>query len=524
MARRHVSMNEIVEIIYQWHQGNTIKGIKKSLGFDRKTIRRYIFMASQLGVTKGNPFPDEQELIRGLGILSRSSSLYETPAIDSIGIYRDQISHWLEEKDMTAKQVWRLLKEEQGLAVGYSSIKRYLKSEFNFGAPKVTVRIETPAAQEAQVDFGYAGLMTDPDTGKARRAWAFIMTLSYSRHRFVRFVFRLDSATWLDCHQRAFEFFGGVPGTIILDNLKTGVAKPDIYDPTLHFAYADLERHYGFVADPAKVRSPKLKGKVERVVPVVRKHLLAGRSFKDICEANQRALSWCKDEIGKEVHGTTKRRPYPVFLEEEKPLLKSLPEEPFEIPLWKECTVHPDHHVVFDRSYYSLPTRYIGKKVWVRGTPKLVHIFYQHELIKTHPRSGYPGKWVTDETDYPLEKLAYLMATPTYCRKKAADFGPQTEKLICQILSDHAMRNLRKAQAILRLGEKYGQELERASERALAFGNHRYKSLKIILEKGLCKPEASPPVSPLSPLGQSFLRPTTYFSPSEIRGGGEVHP
>jgi len=517
MARRKIEMNEIIEIVYQWHQGNTIKGIKSSLKFDRKTIRKYISLAEQLGVRRGEPFPDEQELIKRLRALSRSPALYETPAIDSIGLHRDKISHLLEEKEMTAKQIWRLLEEEHKLGVGYSSVKRYLKKEFHLGTPKVTVRIETLPGQEAQVDYGYAGLMYDPVMQKTRRAWAFIMSLSYSRHRFVRFVFRMDSSSWIDCHMRAFQFFGGVPATIVLDNLKTGVIKPDIYDPTLHFAYADLERHYGFVADPAKVRCPKMKGKVERVVPVVRKHLLAGRCFKDINEANTRALSWSRDEIGQEVHGTIKKMPYPVFLEEEKSSLKLLPDEPFEIPLWKECSVHPDHHVVFDRSYYSLPTRYIGKKVWVRGTQKLAQIFYQHELIKTHPRSKYPGKRITDETDYPPEKLAYLMATPTYCRKKASEYGPHTEKLICKILSDHAMRNLRKAQGILRLGEKYGKELEQASERALAFGNYRYKSLKTILEKELCKPEDAPCGTSLSPMGESFLRPATYFTP-------EVHP
>ena len=514
MARRHIGMNEIVEIIYHWHQGNTIKGIQRSLKFARKTIRKYIQMAQQVGVSRGAPFPNEQELIKGLGLLSHSPSLYETPAIDSIGLYRDQISHWLKDKDITAKQIWRLLREEHELSVGYSTVKRYLRREFDLGAPHVTVRIETPPGQQAQVDFGYAGLMYDPATKRQRRAWAFLMTLSYSRHRFVRFVFRMDSPTWIDCHIRAFEFFGGVPTTIVLDNLKPGVIKPDIYDPTLNRAYADLERHYGFVADPAKVGSPKMKGKVERVVPVVRQHLLAGRSFKDIIEANQRALSWTRNEIGQEVHGTTKRRPYPVFLEEEKSSLKPLPAQPFEIPLWKECTVHPDHHVVFDSSYYSLPTRYIARKVWVRGTQKVVQIFYQHELIKTHRKAKYPGERLTDLSDYPPEKLAYLMATPTYCRRKASEYGPFTEKLIGEILSEHAMRNLRKAQGILRLGEKYGQkELEQACERALAFGNYRYKSIKTILERGLSKPEDAPSVSPLSPLGKSFLRPVNYFSP-----------
>jgi len=259
MARRNVEMNEIIEIIYHWHQGNTIKGIKRSLQFDRKTIRKYIHMAQQLGVRREDPLPEEQELIRKLRSLSRAPSLYETPAMDSIGIYRDQISQWLEHEDITAKQIWRLLKEEHELPVSYCSVKRYLRREFNRETPMATVRIETPPGQQAQVDFGYARLMYDPVSERQRRAWAFIMTLSYSRHRFVRFVFRMDAATWIDCHIRAFEFFQGVPASVILDNCKPGVLKADIYDPTLNRAYADLERHYGFVADPAKVGSPKLK-------------------------------------------------------------------------------------------------------------------------------------------------------------------------------------------------------------------------------------------------------------------------
>jgi len=517
MARRKVAMNEIVEIIYHWHQGSSIKGIQRSLKFARKTIRNYIHMAQQVGVSREEPFPDEQELIRGLRSLSRAPSLYETPAIDSLAPYRDQIRQWLKGEDITAKQIWRLLKEEHGLSVGYSTVKRYLRKEFAVGTPTITVRIETPPGQQAQVDFGYAGLMYDPISERQRRAWAFIMTLSSSRHRFVWFVFRMDAPTWIDCHIRAFQHFDGVPATIVLDNLKPGVIKADIYDPTLNRAYADLERHYGFVADPAKVRAPKMKGKVERMVPVVRQHLLAGRFFRDITEANQRALPWSKHEIGQEIHGTTKRRPYQVFLEEEKSTLKALPAEPFEIPLWKECTVHPDHHVVFDRAYYSLPTRYIGKKVWVRGTQKLVRIFSHHELIKTHRKARYPGERVTDLSDYPPEKLAYLMATPSYCRAKAAEYGPHTEQLIRIILSEHAMRNLRKAQGILRLAEKHGhQEMERACERALSFGNYHYRSIKTILERGLSMPEDAPPAPPLSPLGQRFLRPAASFSP-EVR-------
>ena len=504
-------MNEVVETIYQWHKKMKVQHISQSLGLDRKTVRKYVGMARSVGVDQGGPAPDEQELVGKLrDLMNGQGPAYEKPALDLIVPHKGEIEEWLKDKNMTAKQVWRLLQETHGITIGYSTTKRYLRSAFSFGRTKATVRLETPPGQEAQVDFGYAGLMYDPETERKRRAWAFIMTLSASRHKFVRFVFHQDTPAWLDCHERALAFFGGVPQRIILDNLKSGILKSDIYDPTVNRAYADMERHYGFVADPAKVATPEHKGKVERAVPIVRGQLLAGRIFKDINEANERALHWCKDEIGMEVHGTTKKKPYPTFLAEEKAHLAALPPTPFERSLWKECTVHPDHHVVFDKSYYSLPTRFIGKKIWAKGTKKMVELFLNHERVKVHPRSHTPGRWVTDQTDYPPEKLAFLMATPTWCRKKAAEFGPYTEALITAVLREGAMKNLRKAQAILRLAEKYSGEIEKVAERALSYGNIRYRAIKTMLENGIAT-EQTTHQALLSELGQRFLRPPAYF-------------
>ena len=515
-------MNEIVEMIYQWHQGARFKAIQRSLGFDRNTIRKYVRLAQTAGVQQGGPFPEEGELVRRMKEVQAPALFRDTPGQDQIAPYRKWIDGLLRESEakkeqITAKQIWRLFCEKTGLPIGYCTMKRYLRAQFQWGSPPVTVRLEVEPGSQVQVDFGGAGRMVDPETGKLRRAWAFIMTLSYSRHRFVRFVFRQDSPTWIDCHIRAFEFFQGVPATIVLDNLKSGVLKPDIYDPVLNRAYAELERHYGFVADPAKVGLARHKGKVERNVPVVRQHLLAGRSFRDIDETNERAVIWCRKEIGMEIHGTTKRRPFEVFQSEEAACLKPLPPEAFERPLWKKCTVHPDHHIVFDRSYYSLPTRFIGREVWARGGRQLVRILLDEQLIKTHPRALRPGTWRTDLCDYPPEKLAYLMPAPAHCRSKAARIGPHTEAFIREILGDHAMRNLRKAQAILRLAEKYGPAaMETAAQRALTFGNFQYRSLKTILEKGWLRADDPPQLSlPLSPLGQRFLRPPEYFGPSK---------
>jgi transposase len=513
MARRDIPMNEVVETIYQWHKGSKVQKISQSLDLDRKTIRKYLGMARSLGIERECPLPDEQLLIAKLkGLLDTQKAAHEKPVFDLVAGYRDAIKEWFEDPYMTGKQVWRLLKEVHGIKVGYTTVKRYLRKEFSYGKPAVTIRMETPPGLEAQVDFGYVGLMVDPKTQRKRKTWAFIMTLSYSRHKYVRFVFRQDIPSWLDCHQRAFLFFGGVPERIVLDSLKSGVIKPDIYDPTMNYAYANLERHYGFIADPAKVRTPEHKGKVERTVPIVRKHLLAGRVFKDITEANERALTWCRDEIGMEVHGTTKKKPYPSFLAEEKSFLRPLPAALFETPLWKKCTVHSDHHIIFEQSYYSLPTRYIGEEVWAKGIQKVVEIYLDHERIKVHPRAQNPGTWMTDQTDYPPDKLAFLLATPAYCRKKAAEYGPHTETLMNAILRENAVRNLRKGQAILRLAEKYPGEIEKVSERALLYGNTQYKSIRTMLEKGMTDSVVhETTTAPLSEMGQRFLRSPSYF-------------
>lgn len=509
-------MNEVMEILYQWHQGAGIKGITRSLGYDRKTVRRYVHAGLDAGLKRGEPFPDEQELVGRLkDVLEKSAVVRQAPAKESLGLYRDEIANLLEEKDMTAKQVMRLLVERHALKVSYASVLRYIGDEFNLGKPEVTVHLETEPGDEAQVDFGYVGRMLDPESGKDRKTWCFVMTLSHSRHRFVRFVFRQDSPTWIDCHIRAFEFFHGVVKWVVMDNLKSGVVKPDLYDPRIHRAYADLERHYDFAADPAGVRRPKHKGKVERSIPVVRKHLLAGRKFADIRDANERALTWCRFEIGNEPHGTTKLKPYDAFISEEKQYLKPLPKAPFDIPIWKECTVHPDHHIVFENSFYSLPTRFIGEKVWARGTSKTVQVFLNHQLIKTHSRTMEPGKWVTDKTDYPPEKLAYLMCTPASCLARAAEYGSQTQALIKEILKAGGHRAMRKAQAVLRLGLKWGADLEKASDKALSYGNTEYRSIRSMLEKGLLSTEAPAASADLSDLGQSFLRESSYYSGEE---------
>ena len=359
---------------------------------------------------------------------------------------------------------------------------------------KYTVHLLTSPGQEAQVDFGYVGLMKS-EAGISRKTYAFVMSLSHSRYRYVEFVFSQDQVTWAQLHINAYQFFGGVPLRIVLDNLKAGVLKPNIYDPTLNETYSELSRFYGFAIDPAKIFKPEHKGKVERSVRIVKEQLIAGRSYADISYANTEAMRWCKFEISHRICSSMGKTPIDVFEQEEKPQLLPLPSGFFDIPEWSVAKIHRDHHFVVKGNFYSVPTRYISNEINVRIGLKTVSAYYQNKIIKTHPRNYGKGQWITDQKDYPESALYHLENTSAICLELATSIGHATYQIIqCSVKSDTKV-GLRKAQAILRLAEKYSKErLEAACLRASKYDNYTYNSLCNILSNELDKIKTpSPP-------------------------------
>lgn len=517
MARREIRMEELVEVLSQWHAGRRINQIKRSVGIARKTIRKYIKLAQNCGFSRDKEIQDYPYYLEMAGRIQKElrTPLDSSPSYKKTALYQSTIEKLLSKKYMTPKQVCRILKRDYEYKLSYSSFNRYIRIKYP-KKPTGYIRIEVKAGEEAQVDFGSAGMMYDVEEEKMRRTHAFIMTLSYSRLPYVEFVFDQGQETWVRCHIKAFEFFGGIPERIILDNLKSGILRPNTYDPVFNRAYAECARHYGFIIDPANVRMARHKGKVERKVPVVRQQFLSSHDTRNIIEANRKVSDWCLSDYGMEIHGTTKRKPYEVFKIEEKPQLKSLPEKRFDLPVWKEARVHPDHHIVFLKSYYSLPTRYIGKKVWVRGGLDTVQVFDDGELVKTHQRAYRPGSFKTDERDYPPEKSRYLLKTTSYYQKEASKHGEYVCRLVAKVMTDHAYRNLRKVQGIFRLADKYGAEaLNLTCKRCLFYEDYRMSTIKRILNKKLyqapLEEEVVVKAVGSSKEGLSFIRPPGYF-------------
>ena len=275
------------------------------------------------------------------------------------------------------------------------------------------------------------------------------------------------------------------PAGSVLDNLKSGIVEAALHDPVVQRSYREFAEHYGFLISPCRVRTPEHKGKVESGVHYVKRNFLAARPPMTLTRANQELLVWVNEVAGQRIHGTTQKRPLEVFESVERAALEPLPATPYDLGVWKRVKLHRDCHVVFAKAFYSAPHRLIGKQLWVRSNGREVVLFHEYERVATHPHAA-PGERRTLRDHYPPEKAMYLIATPDWCRSRAAEIGPSCSEAIEQLLSERPLDRLRAVQAILRLTERYSPErLEKACQRALHFGDVRKITIERILKKGL---------------------------------------
>ena len=399
--------------------------------------------------------------------------------------YRAIIATLLQDADMTKAVIHQRL-VERGYHGSYSSVRRFVSKVQGPQIPEGFCRIEVAPGTEAQVDFGFVGMLYDPITKKARRSWVFVMTLSHSRHMFVEIVFDQYSWTWLRLHQDAFAFFGGIPGKIVLDNLKSGIVKAAVHDPLVQRSYRDQAEHYGFVVDPNRPRTPRHKGKVERSVCYVKQNFMPGHVFRDIADANDQLRRWNHEIAGLRVHGTTGWRPLEQFEVVERSALKPLPTERWEPSIWKEAKLHSDCYIHVERSFYSAPFRLIEQQLLAQVTTHSVRIYQDLDLVATHERALIPRSRMSNPDHFPPHKVALLKATPQWCLKKAEENGPATLEWMQRYLSDRVMEKMRSGFIVLKFADKFTpQRLETACRRTLDFDEVSFNSLKRVLERGL---------------------------------------
>ena len=349
--------------------------------------------------------------------------------------------------------------------------------------------VETVAGDVAQVDFGYVGKLYDPESGKEKKAWIFVMTLGCSRHMVARIAFDQKVETWLRLHIECFEELGGVPKTIVPDNLKAAVIRAAFGaddEASLNRSYRELARHYNFVVDPTPPRSPEKKGKVESSVRYVKSNYFKAHAPEDIRDARRGMQRWLVDIAGQRRHGTTGKRPAEVFQQEEKQLLSPLPSERMQLVAWQRAKVHRDCHVVFRGEFYSAPWNLVGKHVELRVTRFTVTVYCDDNYVCTHDRVPR-GKRSTIESHLPDQRSALRHRCREHWQSLAYEIGTPVGDYVTAIFdSDDVLHKLRQVQAVVTHLQTFPVErANKACIRAMHYGNQSYAGIKDILRRGL---------------------------------------
>jgi transposase len=522
MAYREIAMWEVLEVLRRVARGEGRRSIARATGHGRATVDRYAQTALGLGWVPGDRAPDEvlaREVVEQLRPGAKGRPAGSAQA--KLALHQGRIRAWLSPGDgsrgLQLSKVHELLLRE-GIEVSYPSLHRYATRHCGFGAsPHITVRMaESQPGEVAEVDFGRLGLIFDPETRKNRVHHALIVTLRYSRHQYVHIcpTQKLDDV--IEGLEAAWEAFGGVPARVVVDNMKTAVTQASRYDPIFQRIFGEYADHRGFTIDAALPRHPTGKPTVERSVQYVRERFFRGESFIDRDHAQREADRWCEEVAGQRIHGTTRLRPFEVFLETEKAALRPFDGPAFDTPSWAECKVHPDHHIQFEKGLYSVPTRYVGQQVTVRGDSKLVRVYAKGELIKTHARIE-AGHRSTDYDDYPSELAPYARRDPDYMIREGRRTGLHIGRFMGQLLAgDCPWAKLRQAQKLLRLANKYGADrVNAACRRALAFDLTNVKRVEDMVKNGIDRVPANssdPRQGELIELTPRFARPAHSFN------------
>lgn len=506
---------EMIEVIRRWQAGESARGIARASGVARNSVDKYLRLAKAAGVERDGKPPGDG-VVRQLISQSRPGprpGSVAAPGRLALKERRERIAAWLREERLQLTRVHELLLRD-GVTVSYTSLREFARDEGLWKPAKTTVRMaDWPPGEVAEIDFGKLGTIIDVESGKRQAVWALDVVLVASRHQFVWPMQQQTLAESIAGLEAAWQFFGGLPKRVILDNFPAAVAGADPLEPRLTRGFLEYCQARGFFADPARVRRPRDKPHVERNIQYVRERFFKGGSFRDLDDCRSQAERWCNEVAGLRVHGTTRKLPREVFVAEEQAQLQPYEGVPYDVPLWKEVTVHPDHHVSFANGLYSVPSATCppGTKLEVRGDRSLVTLYKKGELVKVHSRVPR-GQRMTDPADYPAEKTAYALRSTDGVVRRATALGPHVEVFAQKLFAGPLpWAKLRAGQKLISLGEKYsGERLDAACRRALDYDLVDVRRVHRILVQALDREEMTDAL-PLTALGSRFARPPAAF-------------
>jgi transposase len=467
MAFREVSVVQVKEALRRWLRGEGERPIAHGVGIDRKTARRYIAAAVELGIDRsGGEEQLSDELIGQVLEQVRPHRIEgHGEAWRRLLAEEEHIKAWVKQ-DLTVVKIGILL-TRRGVVVPHRTLAPFATERCGAGRRTVTVRVDDPPPGiELQVDFGRLGLV--PDGEKRRVCQGLIFTACFSRHQFVWPTFSQTTEEVIRGFEAAWGYFGGVFPVVIPDNMKSIVIEAEHTAPRFNDTFMEYAQSRGFVIDAARVRTPTDKPRVERVVHYTQNNFFAGEEFVDLADVRVKSETWCSETAGMRIHGTTQCRPIEAFRTEELPLLLALPCAPFDTPKWSDPKVHRDFHCEVAKAIYSVHHHLVGRTLRARLDSSSVKFYLKGELVKVHPRKP-PGGRSTDPADMPSGTEIYATRDVGRLQRMAADHG-EAIGLYAKALLDTPLpwTKMRQVYRLLGLVKKWGEgRVEEACQRAL---------------------------------------------------------
>jgi hypothetical protein len=493
VAFREIPMYEVREVLRLWLAGRGYRTIEPMVRSDRKTIRRIVETAVEEGLDRGGGDGQLSDVFVGR-VMSRLAQHRPDRHGESWQVAvaaHERLAGW-HAGAVTVVKMHELLARD-GVMVSERTLHRYVAEVFG-ALPASTVPVaDGDPGRELQVDFGELGWLVD-ETGKRRRVWGLVFTAVVSRHVFVWLTHGQKTSDVIAGCEAAWAFFDGVFRVLVPDNLTPVVTKADGCDPVLNQTFVEYAQTRGFLIDPARVRAPQDKGRVERAVQFVQGSFWAGESFADLEVAQQAATLWCRTRAGMRVHGTTHQQPLIAFTEHEHALLLPTPAEVYDVPIYTTAKVARDHHVQVAKALYSVPGDRRGQSVDVRADRALVKLYQHGNLIKVHPRRP-PGGRSTDRDDLPAHVSAYALRDLERLIADAAVHGPAIGELAAKILDDPLpWTTMRRVYKLIGFCRTYNdQRVDAAARRLLDAESKDLNVLRRMLERALEEEKAARP-------------------------------
>jgi transposase len=476
-------MRKIREVLRLHAAGHSQRQIAVSVAMGQSTVGDYLSRARRAGV--GWPVAlDDAALERALYPPRPAVPGAERARPDWAQVHRE-----LRRKGVTLFLLWEEYKAQHPNGFHYSWFCKHYRRFA--GRVDLVMRQHHRAGATTFVDYaGQTVPITDPATGEARHAEIFVAVLGASNYTYAEATWTQGLADWLESHQRAFRFFGGVTEMVVPDNLKTGITHPHRYEPEINRSYAEMAAHYGIAVLPTRVARPRDKAKVENAVLVVERWILARlrhQTFFSLAELNRaiaELLALLNERPFKKLPGCR----LSLYQTLDRPALSPLPATPYVLATWKQARVSIDYHIELERCYYSVPYQLVKRQVEARLTARTVEVFHRGQRVASHRRAAQVGQYRTVTEHMPRPHREYAEWTPRRLVQWARKIGPATAELIAQILAGrrHPQQGFRSCLGIIRLGQAHGAErLEAACARALHIRAFSYKSIASILQHRL---------------------------------------